>query len=74
MNSPDNFAVALANAEMGFASIPCHYGSKVPLVKWKPFQMEIPSHDLLRRWFKRTRVNISIVTSGMVLFDVDDMA
>jgi len=67
-----NYEIALRNAEMGIASVPCRPGTKIPLVKWKEWQRNIPTEELLRRWFLDTRNNIAIVCSGMVLFDCDD--
>lgn len=67
-----NYAIALANAEKGYASIPIHPGTKVPMVKWKEYQTAMPSPDLLRRWFLGTRTNIAILTTGLVVFDCDD--
>jgi hypothetical protein len=67
-----NYAVALANAAMGYASIPCFPGTKIPMVKWKHYQTELPPPTLLREWFLGTRANIAIVTTGLVVFDCDD--
>jgi hypothetical protein len=67
-----NYEVARAAAEKGIAAVPILPGSKVPAVKWKPFQSELPPDELLREWFlSATRYNIAIVCSGMVLFDCD---
>jgi Bifunctional DNA primase/polymerase, N-terminal len=74
-NSPDstgNYAVALTNAAMGYSSIPCFPGTKVPMVKWKRYESELPHPTLLREWFLETRANIAIVTTGLVVFDCDD--
>lgn len=62
--------VALDASEKRIAAIPCR--GKVPLVKWKPWQTELPPVELLREWFRDTRANVAILTTGMVLFDVDD--
>ncbi len=69
-----NYEIALSNAEKGFVSIPCHPGTKIPCVKWKPFQTQMPTQEELAAWFQGTRNNIAIVTAGMVVFDVDDPA
>ena len=53
-------------------AIPCE--GKVPLVKWKPWQSEMPPLETQMEWFMDTRVNVAIITTGMVLFDVDDPA
>jgi Bifunctional DNA primase/polymerase, N-terminal len=71
-DSIGNFEIALANAAKGYASIPCFPGSKIPMVKWKPFQTVLPPEPLLREWFLGTRTNIAIATTGLVVFDCDD--
>src|SRR5207253_2693300 len=43
-----NYAIALANAEKGYVSIPLLPGTKIPAVKWKRFQTEKPSPELYR--------------------------
>ncbi|HEX3147895.1 MAG TPA: bifunctional DNA primase/polymerase [Gemmataceae bacterium] len=73
--STGNYEVALANAAKGYASIPCFPDTKVPMVKWKPYQTQMPSAEQLRSWFSaETRANIAIVTTGLVVFDCDDPA
>ncbi len=75
MNEPrDNFETALSNAEKGYVSIPTHPGTKVPAVKWTRFQTEKPCPQLYERWFKNTRNGIAIITTGLVVFDIDDLA
>ncbi len=64
--------IALANAEKGIVSIPCHPGTKVPCVRWKRWQQEMPPEWLLRQWFQGTRNNIAVITNDLVVFDVDD--
>ena len=66
--------LALANAAMGLVSIPCKPGTKVPMVRWKRWQQEMPPWHLLDAWFRGTRNNVAIITSGMVVFDCDDPA
>jgi hypothetical protein len=73
-NSTGNYEIALANAEKGIASIPCYPGTKIPCVKWKPYQTRMPTQHELALWFEGTRNNIAILTTGMVVFDVDDPA
>jgi hypothetical protein len=71
--SRDNIDIALSAREMGIAAIPMV--GKTPAVKWKRFQTELPTPAELRAWFSgETRRNIAIVTTGMVVFDVDDPA
>ena len=75
MNTPrDNYETALSNREKGFTSIPLHPGTKVPRVKWKRWQTEQPSPELYKFWFDGTRNNIAVITTGLVVFDVDDLA
>lgn len=71
-NPADNLGVALAGAAMGLRFIPCKPGTKVPLVKWRHFQTEAPTAAMYTAWFAKTRSNIALLTSGMVLFDCDD--
>jgi len=66
-----NYAIALANAEKGYVSIPLLPGTKIPAVKWKRFQTEKPSPELYRAWFLGTRNNLAIITTGLVIFDCD---
>ncbi len=66
----DNLEAALDAYEKGIACIPVIEGTKVPAVKWKPWQTELPPPELLEEWF-RTRSNIAIICSGMVLFDCE---
>jgi hypothetical protein len=68
-----NGAIALENASKGIVSIPCHPGTKVPCIKWKEWQDRMPPEGLIREWFSDARRNIAIITTGMVLFDVDDI-
>lgn len=73
METPrDNYEIALAGSAMGLRFVPCRPGTKVPLVKWKPFQTEAPTQQLYREWFEGTRNNIAVLTNGMVLFDCDN--
>jgi hypothetical protein len=72
METPrDNYALALAGSELGHRFVPCRPGEKVPLVKWKAFQTEAPTPAMYEKWFKDTKNNIAVLTSGMVLFDCD---
>lgn len=68
---PDTLGIALDALEKGFAPIPVVAGTKIPAVKWKQWQAMLPPEDLVREWFS-VRSNIAVVTSGMVVFDVDD--
>lgn len=73
MNTPrDNFETALALADLGVACIPCRPGTKEAAVRWKEWQASVPPRELLERWFLRTRNNIAMVCTGLVVFDCDD--
>src|SRR5207253_1752400 len=67
------FKTALDAAEKGHTCIPCHPGTKIPAVRWRAWQSDMPPVELLREWF-REACNIAIVTTDMVLFDCDDFA
>ncbi len=68
---PDNIANALKAAELGYTPVPVLPGTKIPAVKWKPWQTEIPPAELIRVWFAQRR-NLAIVMHGLVVFDCDD--
>lgn len=70
----DTIGIALDARAKGLVAIPCHPGTKVPAVKWKPWQATMPPLDLQRAWFADTRVNVAIITAGLVVFDCDDPA
>src|SRR5437870_2538800 len=70
----DNLETAIAAAEKGIVCIPVLPGTKLPAVKWKQWQTEMPPESLIREWFEGTRCNIAIITMGMVVFDCDDPA
>src|SRR5947209_5035099 len=73
MNQP-NLDIALDALDKGIVPIPCHPLSKVPMVKWKRYQTEPPSRELVRRWFADSQVNIAVICTDAVVFDVDDPA
>ena len=73
-DSTGNYERALTNAEIGYVSVPCRPGTKIPLVKWKPLQTQPPTAEQYRAWFQATRNNIAIITTGLVVFDCDDPA
>jgi hypothetical protein len=66
-----NWEISQAAREKGIVAIPCHPGTKVPAVPWKRWQSEMPPPELQERWFRDTRMNISILTTGMVVFDCE---
>src|SRR3982074_1881016 len=75
MNSvSDNVELAQVPDRKGHVCIPCFPGTKVPMVKWKPYQTRRPGLEEYTRWFRDTAANIAIICTDMVLFDVDDIA
>lgn len=72
METPrDTLATALDALSKGIVPVPCYPGTKVPMVKWKEWQRELPPEELIRQWF-RSVCNVAILTTGMVVFDCDD--
>src|SRR5579862_2635403 len=69
----DNYEVARDAAAKGIAAVPM-LPDKTPAVKWKRFQTELPSDELLRSWFLGTRYLIAVICTGRVVFDCDDPA
>jgi hypothetical protein len=67
----ENLKIAFDARQKGLVPIPIVEGTKIPAVKWKPWQTAVPSVQLLREWFSTTR-NIAIICTGMVVFDCDD--
>ena len=63
---------ALDAREKGIVASPCYPLTKVPKVKWKQWQTEMPPLAMQMDWFRDTRVNIAILTTSIVLFDIDD--
>ncbi len=61
---------ALRALELGFAPVPCR--GKVPAVRWKLWQMRLPTREQVAEMFARPGLNVAIVTTGMALFDCDD--
>ncbi len=74
MHKPhDNLVIALDALEKGLVPIPIVEGTKIPAVKWKRWQYDLPPVELLREWFSAGH-NIAIICAGMVVFDCDDPA
>ncbi len=72
MNTPhDILGIALDARGKGLVAIPCHPGTKVPMVKWKEWQREMPPVELQREWF-RTRTNVALICAGLIIFDCDE--
>lgn len=63
---------ALHALSCGIAPIPCR--GKVPLVRWKVWQTQLPTRAQVMEMFARPGLNVAIVTTGMALFDCDDPA
>src|SRR5690606_12114937 len=59
--------------DLGFSVIPVEHGGKLPLGKWKAFQLAHASLDTIAQWAAR-ETNIGIVTgaiSGLIVLDTD---
>lgn len=61
--------------ERGWSVIPLRPGTKLPAIRWEPYQRRRAGAAELARWFQRwPSINIGIVTggiSGLVVLDVD---
>jgi hypothetical protein len=59
----------------GVASVPLHFMSKVPAVKWTEFKSRLPNENLINLWYQEPR-NIALVTGWQRLlaleFDVPE--
>jgi hypothetical protein len=66
---------ALGHARRGWSVIPLVAKSKLPLVRWQPYQRQRADEAQIRAWWRQWPVaNIGIVTgpiSGLVVLDVD---
>lgn len=59
--------------QRGFSLMPVKRKSKQPVLAWKQFQIEPPSHETVAKWIKRNW-SLGIVTgavSGIVVVDLD---
>jgi hypothetical protein len=54
--------------------VPVRAGSKTPAVAWKRFQETPPTADELAALFADARLNVALLTTGLVVFDCDDPA
>ena len=70
-NAADTLHAALHAAALGYRSIPCRPGTKVPAVKWKRYQSVAPTLSEYREWFDGTPMNIAILTGEVVVVDCD---
>jgi hypothetical protein len=68
----ESLRAALTAAELGYRCIPCLPDTKVPAIKWKRYQSEVPTEAEYREWFRDARRNIALITTGLVIFDCDD--
>src|SRR4051812_2016681 len=71
--SPDHFETALEYRARGYRLLPCRPLTKVPAVKWTPFKDADPTEEDLWAWFSGTDNNVALITTGLVIFDVDDV-
>ena len=52
---------ALEYNQLGFPVIPVHYGTKISVIKWEPYQNKVPTIEEIKEWFTNTNYNIAIV-------------
>jgi putative DNA primase/helicase len=61
----------------GWSIIPVQYKSKLPAVRWEPYQKRLATLDELERWFTHPPFIVGIVTgkvSGLFVVDADSPA
>ncbi len=67
---------ALQCAQSGLSVIPADIKTKIPSVKWKPYQNEIASESVIRSWFNRNEAALGIVSgkisNGLEMLDFDN--
>lgn len=54
----------------GVASVPLHFMSKVPAVKWTPYKSQLPTETIINLWYQEPR-NIALVCGWMNLCVLD---
>lgn len=68
----------LAYHRRGWCIIPVRRGTKQAAVKWKRYQTERPSEQMLRRWFRNGQhvpaVILGEISDGLACRDFDDLA
>lgn len=47
--------------KLGWSIIPIKKGDKKPLIRWEPFQRQLPTEDQLRKWFSKRDLNLALV-------------
>ena len=70
---PDLLSIGYLMAR-GWSIIPLRARSKVPAVKWEPYQRRLATLEELETWFTRPGSNVGIVTgtiSGIFVVDCD---
>lgn len=69
---------ALRYRELGWSVIPMKKEDKIPHVKWKKYQTELPTEEDLKHWFSKwPDANIALICgnlSGVFALDFDDQA
>lgn len=67
--------IARSYRTRGWAVIPQRPGTKMPYIRWKPFQTELPTEDDLARWWATwPEAGIALIAgplSGVLVVDVD---
>lgn len=72
----DAYKSAMFWKSLGVATIPVYYKSKQPKIRWIDYADELPSDNLLGRWFAFQYTNIAVITGwqNLCIIDFDDMA
>jgi hypothetical protein len=71
----DSLRMALAYRAIGWSVVPQLAQEKKPTVRWKPFQEELPSGELIRSWYQQwPDAGVALICgsiSGVLVVDVD---
>lgn len=71
----DAYKSAMYWKSLGVSTIPVYYKSKQPKIRWIDYANELPSDNLLSRWFSARYTNIAVITGwqDLCIIDFDDM-
>jgi len=76
VTSAETLAAALALLAAGFSIIPLSPGSKLPAIKWKPYETLRPVIAQLEAWFSKGHNNIGLmmgaISGNAIALDFDD--
>ena len=74
-NCTDALTMALNYRSIGWSVVPQVAGAKKPTVRWKRFQSELPTEELIRSWYRRwPNAGVALILgplSGALVVDVD---